>query len=198
MVRAALISVIEEEADLSVVAECGRGDEAIDLARANRPDIALLDIAMPGADGIEVCSVLHEIDPSCRCILLTALDRPGLLQRAMAAGARGYVVKYAPVEDMIRAVRDVAKGGRVVDPALAAAALEQPVPLLSQRETEIVELGSEGLSDREIAKHLNLSQGTIRNYFSNMMLRTGSRNRIDLLRIAEARGWFLRRRHRDQ
>ncbi len=190
MIRSALISLIELEPDMEVVGEAGRGDEAVALAVRLQPDVVVLDIDMPGLDGISASAQLAEQAPECKALILTALSRPGALQRALQAKARGFVVKHAPAEQLLSAIRGVAAGQRVVDQSLAIAALtvdESGSP--TGREREVVRLLADGRTARDIATTLFLSEGTVRNYTSSVMAKCGARNRVDLVRIARERGW---------
>jgi len=189
MVRSALVSLIELEPDLSVVGVAGRGDQAVERIVELRPDVAVLDIDMPGLDGLSAAELIRTKVPNCAALILTALSKPGMLQRALQAGAKGYVVKHAPADELLAAIRGVAAGGRVFDSTLAVAALEEDVPV-TQRELDVVRLVAEGASAREIAGRLFLSEGTVRNYTSNMINKCGARNRVDLVRIAYDRGWL--------
>ncbi len=190
MIRSALRSLVNAEPDLCVVAECGRGDEAVALVASRQPDVAVLDLEMPVLDGLAACEAIVQSHSSCRCLALTALNKPGGLQRALRAGACGYIVKHAPAEELLRAIRSVAAGQRVVDASLAVAALEVQNALVTQRELDVVRLLAEGTSDREIARRLHLSHGTVRNYVSNVMAKVGARNRVDLVRIGVEYGWL--------
>ncbi|SDX65557.1 two-component system, NarL family, response regulator DesR [Amycolatopsis xylanica] len=189
MVRSALVSLIELEPDLCVVGVAGRGDQAVERIAELRPDVAVLDIDMPGLDGLSAAEAVRTRVPGCAALILTALSKPGMLQRALQAGAKGYVVKHAPADELLAAIRGVAAGERVFDSALAVAALEEDVPV-TQRELDVVRLVAEGASAREIAGRLFLSEGTVRNYTSNMINKCGARNRVDLVRIAFDRGWL--------
>lgn len=189
MVRSALVSLIELEDDLDVVGVAGRGDQAVDRIVELRPDVAVLDIDMPGIDGLAAAAQLAERVPGCAVLILTALNKPGMLQRALRANARGFVVKHAPAEQLLAAIRGVAAGQRVFDPTLAVAALEADIPV-TQRELDVVRLVAEGASAREIAGRLFLSEGTVRNYTSSLINKCGARNRVDLVRIAADRGWL--------
>lgn len=191
MVRAALVSLIEEEPDLTVVGECGRGDDAVRLVAATRPDVAVLDIDMPGLDGVEACAAISATSTGCGCMVLTALNKPGLLQRALQAGARGFVVKYAPTQELLDGIRTVAAGRRAIDPSLAVAALGSRDLGVTQRELDVVMLVAEGAPDQEIARRLHLSSGTVRNYISAVMAKVDARNRVDLVRIGIRDGWLL-------
>jgi two-component system response regulator DesR len=189
MVRSALVSLIELESDLCVVGVAERGDRAVERIVELRPDVAVLDIDMPGLDGLSAADIIRTKVPGCAALILTALSKPGMLQRALQAGAKGYIVKHAPADELLCAIRGVAAGERVFDSALAVAALEGDV-LVTQRELDVVRLVAEGASAREIAGRLFLSEGTVRNYTSNMINKCGARNRVDLVRIAYDRGWL--------
>lgn len=189
MIRSALVSLIELEHDLEVVGVAGDGEQAITRVEELVPDVAVLDIDMPGISGLTAAAELHEKVPTCATLILTALNKPGMLQRALLANARGFVVKHAPAEQLLAAIRGVASGQRVFDPALAVAALGDDIPV-TQRELDVVRLVAEGASAREIAGRLCLSEGTVRNYTANLINKCGARNRVDLVRIAHDRGWL--------
>lgn len=190
MVRSALISLIDLEDDLEVVGEAGQGDEAVTLVTKLRPDVAVLDVDLPGGDGITACAQIHEAVPECACLMLTALGKPGTLQRALRSHARGFIVKHAPAGELIDAIRAVAAGRRIVDPALAVAALEQERIPVTDRELQVLRLIAQGASVKEIALRLYLSDGTVRNYTSNLIAKCGVRNRVELIRIATDHGWI--------
>jgi two-component system, NarL family, response regulator DesR len=190
LVRSALAALLELEDDLRVVAQVGRGDEVVAAALTARPDVALLDIEMPGIDGLAAAAALtHEL-PSCRVLILTTFGRPGYLRRAMEAGALGFVVKDAPPEQLVDAVRRVAEGERVVDPALAAATLAGGASPLTGRERDVLVAARDGATVADIAGKLFLSEGTVRNYLSAAIAKTGVRNRVEAVRTAEERGWL--------
>ena len=190
LVRQALAALLELEDDFEVVAAVGRGDEVVAAARGARPDVALLDIEMPGLDGLAAAAALgHEL-PEVRVIILTTFGRPGYLRRAMESGALGFVVKDAPAEQLADAVRRVAAGGRVVDPALAAATLAGGASPLTGRERDVLVAARGGATVADIAKALFLSEGTVRNYLSAAIAKTGVRNRIEAIRVADDRGWL--------
>jgi two-component system response regulator DesR len=190
LVRTALKTLLELEDGFRVVAEVGRGDEVVAAARAHRPDVALLDIEMPGLDGLAAAAALaHEL-PSCRVIILTTFGRPGYLRRAMESGALGFVVKDAPAEQLADAVRRVATGERVVDPALAAATLAGGASPLTGRERDVLVAARGGATVADIAGTLFLSEGTVRNYLSAAIAKTGVRNRVEAIRVADERGWL--------
>jgi two-component system response regulator DesR len=190
LIRSALAVMLALEDDFEVVATVGRGDEVVAAARAHRPDIALLDIEMPGIDGLAAAGALaHEV-PECRSLILTTFGRPGYLRRAMESGAFGFVVKDAPPEQLAHAIRRVAAGERVVDPALAAATLASGVSPLTARERDVLVAARPGATVPEIAAKLFLSEGTVRNYLSAAIAKTGSRNRAQAVRTADERGWL--------
>jgi two-component system response regulator DesR len=190
LVRSALRALLDLEDDFEVVASVGRGDEVAAAAVASRPDIALLDIEMPGLDGLAAAAVLAAEVPGARVIILTTFGRAGYLRRAMEAGAVGFVVKDAPAETLADAIRRVMKGERVIDPALAAATLAAGDSPLTARERDVLIASRSGTSIAEIARKLYLSEGTVRNYLSAAMSKTAARNRTDALRIADDRGWL--------
>ena len=189
MVRGALAALLAFEPDLEVVAEVGSGDEVVAVAREHRPNVALLDVEMPGMDGIEAASALRREVPDCTPLILTTFGRPAYLRRAMEAGAAGFLVKDAPAERLANAIRRAAAGERVVDPELAAAALADGESPITPREREVLEAGAAGAPIAEIAERLHLSEGTVRNYLSAAIGKTGARNRIEAWSIARERGW---------
>lgn len=190
LVRSALAALLELEDDFTVVAQVGRGDEVVAAARQARPDVALLDIEMPGMDGLAAAAALQHELPLCRVVILTAFGRPGYLRRAMESGALGFVVKDAPAEQLADAVRRVARGERVVDPALAAATLAGGASPLTGRERDVLVASRDGATVSDIAGKLFLSEGTVRNYLSAAIAKTGVRNRVEALRVADERGWL--------
>jgi two-component system response regulator DesR len=173
-----------------VVASVDRGDKVVEAALAHRPDVALLDIEMPGLDGLAAAAVLTAQVPQCRVVILTTFGRAGYLRRAMAAGAVGFVVKDAPPEALADAVRRVVRGERVVDPALAAATLAAGDSPLTGRERDVLNAARSGVAVAEIAARLYLSEGTVRNYLSAAIAKTGAQNRMAAVRIADERGWL--------
>ncbi len=190
IVRGALAALLSLEPDIEIVAEVSRGDEVLAAALAAQPDIALLDIEMPGLDGLEVAAVLREKLPTCRVLILTTFGRPGYLRRAMESGAAGFLVKDAPATQLAAAIRRAAAGERVVDPELAAAALSVGNNPLTEREREVLRAAATGDSLAEIARALHLSEGTVRNYLSSAIQKLDARNSKDAFRIAERNGWF--------
>jgi two-component system response regulator DesR len=190
LVRQALCALLALEDDFEVVASVGRGDEVVAAAREHRPDVALLDIEMPGLDGLAAAAVLAAQVPDCRVVMLTTFGRAGYLRRAMDAGAAGFVVKDAPADVLADAIRRVRTGERVVDPALAVATLAAGESPLTARERDVLITARTGATVAEIASRLYLSEGTVRNYVSAAITKTGARNRVEALRIADERGWL--------
>jgi len=190
LVRGALATLLDLEPDLEVVAEVGRGDDVVDAARRTRPDVALLDVEMPGLDGIAATAQLRRAAPGCRVLIVTTFGRPGYLRRAMAAGASGFIVKDTPARQLADAVRRVATGLRVVDPTLAAATLAGGSSPLTARERDVLVAARDGATVADIAGRLFLSEGTVRNYLSAAITKTNTRNRVEALRAAEANGWL--------
>ncbi|HEV7185869.1 MAG: response regulator [Actinomycetales bacterium] len=190
LVRGALAALLDLEPDLSVVAQVSRGDEVVDAATAHDANVALLDVEMPGLDGIQAAAALRAALPSCRSLIVTTFGRPGYLRRAMEAGAAGFVVKDTPSSQLADAVRRVASGLRVVDPALAAESLSSGVSPLTPRETEVLTVAAGGGSITDIARGLFLSEGTVRNHLSSAIGKTGARNRSEAAMIAVEKGWL--------
>jgi two-component system, NarL family, response regulator DesR len=190
LLRESLAAVLELEDDLTVVATVERGDEILDAAARALPDVALLDIDLPGLDGISAAGQLRERVPACRTVILTGLSRPGHLRRALTAGVSGFLLKHSVPQTLIDAIRKVAAGERVVDPALALAALETRDSPLPAREIDVLRLAATGAGPDEIAATLFLSVGTVRNYLSSAITRLDARNRVDAIRIATDQGWL--------
>ncbi|MEU0493057.1 response regulator transcription factor [Nocardiopsis sp. NPDC006139] len=191
MVRGALATVLDLEPDIEVVARAETGARALELAREVRPDVALLDVRMPGGDGIEVCAELTRALPDCRVLMCTTFGRPGYLTRALRAGAGGFVVKDASPEDLVDAVRRVHRGLRVVDPDLAVASLTHGTSPLTPREREVLAAVLNGGDDvAALARSLGMSQGTLRNHLSSAIGKTGTRTRAEAARVAEEHGWL--------
>jgi two-component system, NarL family, response regulator DesR len=193
LVRGALAALLALEPDLEVVGEVARGDEVVRTALEVRPDVALIDVEMPGMDGIAATAALRRELPGCRVLIVTTFGRPGYLRRAMAAGAAGFVVKDTPARQLADAVRRVHAGLRVVDPALAAETLTSGDSPLTPRETDLLRAAREGGTVADLARVLHLSEGTVRNYLSSAMGKTGARTRAEAVRIAEESGWLLPR-----
>jgi two-component system response regulator DesR len=190
LIRSALVALLDLEEDFSVVASVGRGNEVVAAAKATLPDVALLDIEMPGIDGLAAAAILAEQVPSCRALIVTTFGRPGYLRRAMESGAFGFVVKDTPVEQLADAIRRVASGERVVDPALAAATLAHGMSPLTPRERDVLATARSSATVADIAARLFLSEGTVRNYLSSAIAKAGARNRNEAVRTAEGNGWL--------
>jgi two-component system response regulator DesR len=190
MVRGALAALLALEGDIQIVAEVARGDDVLHQALATTPDVALLDIEMPGGDGLTAAAQLHERLPACRVLILTTFGRPGYLRRAMESGAAGFLLKDAPAGQLADAIRRAMAGERVVDPALAALALSEGRNPLTERERAVLVAGKDGASIAEIAAALYLSEGTVRNYLSVAMQKLGAHNRTEAARTAEQMGWL--------
>jgi two-component system response regulator DesR len=190
MVRQALVALLELEPDLDVVAQAADGDEALAMVRKHLPDVAVLDIEMPGPTGIQVASQLSESGFGGGIVIVTTFDRPGYLRAAMAAGARGFLLKDAPAADLAAAIRRVAAGERVVDPTLAAAALAQGDSPLTYREGEVLAAAAGHDAIADIAARLHLSPGTVRNHLSAAIQKLGARNRAEAAAIAQQKGWL--------
>ncbi|TME75657.1 MAG: response regulator transcription factor [Chloroflexi bacterium] len=190
MVRGALKALLAMEGDIEIVAETDRADQILALASQTKPDVALLDIEMPGGDGISAAGQLSRALPACRTLILTTFGRPGFLRRAMESGAAGFMLKDAPAHELALAIRRTMAGERVVDPSLAAAALSAGDSPLSEREREVLVAGQGGASVAEIAKALFLSEGTVRNYLSSAIQKLEVSNRTEAARLAEEQGWL--------
>jgi len=190
MVRGALSALLDLEEDLQVVALVSRGDEVVPSALSTEPDVALLDIEMPGGSGLQAAQALRLGLPSCRVVILTTFGRSGYLRRAMESGAVGFLLKDAPAAELARAIRRVMAGERVVDPELALAALSEGNNPLTSREREVLSVSLDGASIAEIAARLCLSEGTVRNHLSVAMQKLGAHNRMEAARLAEHKGWL--------
>ncbi len=190
MMRGALALLLGMEPDIEVVAQVGTGDEIVDAALLHRPDVALLDIELPGISGLEVAAALRDEAPDCRVLILTTFGRPGCLRRAMEAGAAGFLVKDGPVEELAAAIRKVLTGETVVDPALAAAALGAGPNPLTARERDVLKASVDGATVADIAGRLHLSESTVRNHLSSTIGKTATRNRMEAMREARRQGWL--------
>jgi len=191
LVRGAMAALLDMEPDLAVVAEVGRGDEVLAAAREHHVDVALLDVEMPGMDGVAAARELHRALPGCRVLMVTTFGRAGYLRQAMAAGASGYIVKDTPARQLADAVRRVHEGLRVVDPALAAQSLAQGDSPLTEREADVLRTARDGGTVADIARDLHLSEGTVRNHLSSAIGKTGARTRAEAVRLAVDNGWLL-------
>jgi two-component system, NarL family, response regulator DesR len=190
MMRSALALLLDLEDDIEVVATVTRGDEVVPTALTTRPDVALLDIEMPGASGLDAAAGLRDGLPGCRVLILTTFGRPGYLRRAMEAGAAGFLVKDGPVEELAAAIRRILAGEKVIDPALAAAALSTGASPLTDRERDVLAAAADGATISDISRRLRLSESTVRNYLSAAIGKTGTRNRIEAARTARHNGWL--------
>lgn len=190
MVRGALVALLNLEPDIEVIAEVASGDLIISTARVVKPDVAVIDINLPGMDGLSAASELHEKMPECRTLILTSLGRPGTLRRALSARVGGFLLKDAPAAELADAIRGVAVGRRVVNGQLALAAWDSADCPLTAREIEVLRLAANGADAVEIAGNLYLSAGTVRNYLTTIVSKLNARNRIDAVRIAQDAGWL--------
>lgn len=190
MIRGALVALLRLERDIEVVAELDRGDTILEAALRTTPDVAVIDIDLPGLDGLSAAEALYERLPSCKTLILTGLSQPGNLLRALKVHVRGFLLKDAPAPQLANAIRSIAAGMRVLDPELVAAAVETGATPLTDREADVLRAAQSGLSTEEIGKRLNLSAATVRNYLSNTIGKLGARNRLDAIRIAEDAGWL--------
>lgn len=190
LVRGALKALLEMEGDIVVVGEASRAEDVVPLAREARPDVALLDIELPDGSGLGAAAALREALPECRVVMLTTFGRPGYVQRALAAGAHGFLLKDAPASELAVAIRRVLEGQRVVAPDLALMALQEGPCPLTQRESEVLAAAVDGVTTAEIAARLHLSEGTVRNHLSSAMQKLGARTRAEAVRIAKERGWL--------
>ena len=190
MVRGALKALLAMEGDIEIVAETDRADQVLPLAAQTKPDVALLDIEMPGGDGITAAGQLRKELPSCKTLILTTFGRPGFLRRAMENGASGFMLKDAPAHELAVAIRRTMAGERVIDPGLAAATLSAGISPLTDREREVLVAGQGGASIAEIAQSLFLSEGTVRNYLSSAIQKLDVSNRTEAARVAEEQGWL--------
>ncbi|WP_031521398.1 response regulator transcription factor [Streptomyces sp. NRRL F-5123] len=190
MVREALATLLGLEDDIEVVAQVSRGDQVLGAAKSAAPDVALLDIEMPGMTGIEAAAQIRAQCPGVKVVIVTTFGRPGYLRRAMESGADAFLVKDAPASELADAVRRVLRGERVIDPTLAAAALAEGADPLTPRERDVLSAAADGAVNAEVARRLGLSEGTVRNYLSTAIRKTGARNRAEAVRIAREKGWL--------
>jgi two-component system, NarL family, response regulator DesR len=190
MMRGALSALLSMEEDIEIVAEASRADEVVPAALDTFPDVALLDIEMPGGDGLSAAARLRERLPACRVVILTTFGRAGYLKRAMEAGAVGFLLKDAPAAELASAIRRVMGGERVVDPGLAASALSEGGNPLTDRERDVLAASADGATIGDVAAELYLSEGTVRNYLSTAIKKLGARNRVEAARLAERKGWL--------
>ncbi|WP_327536311.1 response regulator transcription factor [Nonomuraea solani] len=190
LVRGALVALLAYEQDIEVVAEVERGDRILSAASACHPDVAVIDIALPGKDGLTAAGELHDEMPGCGVLILTGVGTPGLLKRALDAHVRGFMAKDSPPGRLADAIRRVAEGERVIDSELAIAAMRPAEAPLTPRELDVIGAAADGASIGEIAASLYLAEGTVRNYLSKTTAKLGARSRIDAIRIARESGWI--------
>jgi two-component system response regulator DesR len=190
MVRGALVALLNLEKDLEVVAAVASGEEILPAALEHRPDVAVIDIDLPGKDGLTAAVEIHENVPKCRTLMLTSLGTAGTVRRALAAHVGGFMLKDAPPDSLANGIRKVAAGGRVVDPQLAMSAWDSEQCPLTDRETEILRLASAGYDPVDIAGELFLSAGTVRNHLTSIIGKLNARNRVDAIRIATEAEWL--------
>jgi len=190
MIRGALAALLATEADIAVVAEVERGDKVVEAALKTSPDVALLDIEMPGQDGIAAAAELRSKLPSCRTLILTVFGRPGYLRKAIDAGVSGFLLKDAPPAELASAIRRTARGEKVIDTQLAVAALSEGSSPLTPRERDVLAMSTRGASVEDIARSLHLTNGTVRNHLSIAIQKLSARNRVEAARIAEEKGWL--------
>ncbi|MEV6153568.1 response regulator transcription factor [Nonomuraea sp. NPDC052129] len=190
LVRGAIVALLAYEEDIEIVAEVDRGDRILHVAQTVRPDVAVLDVALPGKDGLEAAGELHDKLPECGVLILTGVGTPGLLKRALDVHVRGFMAKDAPPGRLGDAIRRVAAGERVIDSELAIAAMSPPDAPLTERELDVIGAAAEGATVSEIAASLFLAEGTVRNYLHRSTAKLGARSRIDAIRIARESGWI--------
>ncbi|MDZ4690363.1 response regulator transcription factor [Terricaulis sp.] len=190
LVLGALAALLSLENDIEIVARVGDGAAAMDAVRAYKPDILLSDIEMPKLSGLDVAEAITKENLATKVFIVTTFGRAGYLRRAMDAGVRGYLLKDAPADVLAAAIRKVAAGGRAIAPELAEAAWDAPANPLSDRERDVLRLADEGRSNKDIARVLDLSPGTVRNYLSEASAKLGAASRIEAGRIARDKGWL--------
>ncbi|MET0197468.1 DNA-binding response regulator [Rhodococcus sp. RS1C4] len=190
MIRGALIALLGLEDDIEIVAELDRGDGIVEAAGRTTPDVAVLDIELPGIDGLTAAGELRHVVPDCRVLILTGLAQPSHLLRALELQVRGFVPKDAPAHELASAIRRVHAGERVLDPTMVSAALATGQSPLTERESDVLRAASGGGTTADIGAQLHLSPATVRNYISNSVAKLGARNRLDAIRIAQDAGWL--------
>jgi len=190
MIRGALAALLAIESDIEIVAQVDRGDRVVETALKTTPDVALLDIEMPGKDGITAAAELRRQLPDCRVLILTVFGRPGYLRKAVDAGISGFLLKDAPPDELAAAIRRTAGGEKVIDSKLAVAALSEGSSPLTPRERDVLAMSTRGASVEEIARTLHLTNGTVRNHLSIAIQKLNARNRVEAARIAEEKGWL--------
>jgi two-component system, NarL family, response regulator DesR len=189
LILGALAALLDIEADLEVVGQAGSGSEALALAERTRPDVLLTDIEMPGMSGLDLAAELRARGNAAKIVIVTTFARPGYLRRALEVGAAGYLLKDAPSAQLAEAIRRVMAGGRAIDPSLATEAWTEADPL-TERERQVLRLAGEGMAGEAIARQLDLSEGTVRNYLSEAIGKLGAKNRVEAARLARQKGWL--------
>jgi two-component system, NarL family, response regulator DesR len=190
LIRVAVAALLDLEPDLEVVAQAADGRAAVESARAHRPDVAVVDLQMPGLDGIEVATELSRVQPTCAVVILTGRGRPAQLPRALAAGAKGFLPKGSPGGVLADVIRRVHAGARYVDPGLAADALTMPECPLTQRELDVLRLGDADVPVTVLARRLHLSPGTVRNHLTAIVAKLGVSGRAEAAAKARDHGWL--------
>ncbi|GAA4095373.1 response regulator transcription factor [Actinomadura miaoliensis] len=190
VIRGGLVALLGLEPDLEVVADVGNGSDAVNAALVHRPDVAVLDVDMPGVDGLTAAAELRDRLPACRSLILTGHGRPGQLRRALDSGVAGFLLKTAPPDDLVAAIRKVAAGERVLDPSLAVTAWDLAADPLTPREKDVLRLVAEGAEPAEVAARLHLSAGTVRNHLTAIVAKLNARGRTDAVRVAKESGWI--------
>lgn len=190
MIRSALVALLNLEQDLEIVAECVDGTQALEMIQQVKPDVCLLDLEMPGLDGVEVVEHLHKRLIDTKCVVVTRHARPGVLRRALASGVAGFLPKSRGAGEVAQVIRQVANGDRYVDPEIAASALSQEPSPLTARELDVLRAGSKGETTTQIGKALLLAPGTVRNHISTILAKTGARTRQQATDIALENGWL--------
>ena len=190
LIRAGLVACIATERDIEVVAELDRPEPVVPTISSLRPDVAIIDDDIAGPGGFAVIQALHTITPSCHTLIMASPPNPGDLRKAVAAHAAGFVLKDTSPENISEAIRQVARGMKALDPGLAYATLDAPVNPMTGRERDVLRLAAGGASTAEIARHLCLTAGTVRNHISSIITKFGARNRVDAIRIADQSGWL--------
>jgi two-component system, NarL family, response regulator DesR len=190
MMRGALAVLLSLEEDIQIVAQVEDGADIVPRALATEPDVALLDIEMPNVSGLDAAAELVRKLPACHVVMVTTFSRPGYLKRAMELGARGFLVKDGPADGLADSIRRVVAGGTVIDPELAGVALRATANPLTDRERQVLAAAEDGSTVADVAGTLHLSESTVRNYLSAAITKTGTRNRIEAVGVAQSNGWL--------
>ncbi|MDN5688959.1 MAG: response regulator transcription factor [Brachybacterium sp.] len=190
LIRSALATMLSLEADLDVRGEAATVADGERLARAEQPDVAVLDLQLPDGDGLGLAARIAELSPATRCLILTSHARPGYLKRALAQGVLGFLPKTTSADQLARAVRSVAAGRRVIDPELAAETISSGDSPLTPREADVLEYAADGAAIEQIARRAHLAEGTVRNYLSSAQAKLQAANRHEAVAIARRQGWI--------